>query len=255
MKLNSGTSAIVSGGASGLGAAVAEHLSGLGVRVGILDLNEAEGTRLADKIGGTFGQVDVTDASSVSKALSTVRAEIGQERICVNCAGIAPSAKTISRGAVHDAALFEKVLGVNLLGTFNVATQSALGMSDLPAMNADGERGVIINTSSIAAFEGQMGQIAYAASKAGVAGMTLPMARDLTKTGVRVLAIAPGIFGTPMVTSFPQDVQDALAANIPFPSRLGKPEEFAALVAFLASNSMMNGEVVRIDGATRMQAK
>ncbi len=255
MQMNSEISAIVSGGASGLGAAVAEHLSGLGVRVGILDLNEADGTRLAERIGGAFGQVDVTDASSVSKALSTVRAEIGQERICVNCAGIAPSAKTISRGAAHDAALFEKVLGINLLGTFNVATQSALGMSELPAMNADGERGVIINTSSIAAFEGQMGQIAYAASKAGVAGMTLPMARDLTKTGVRVLAIAPGIFGTPMVTSFPQDVQDALAVNIPFPSRLGKPEEFAALVAFLASNSMMNGEVVRIDGATRMQAK
>lgn len=255
MKLNSDMTAIVAGGASGLGAAVSEHLSSLDIRVGILDLNETAGASLAKKLNGVFCKVDVTDPISVSTALSTVRDNLGQERICVNCAGIAPSAKTVSRGAAHDPVLFEKVLRVNLLGTFNVATQSALGMSSMPTINSDGERGVVINTSSIAAFEGQMGQIAYAASKAGVAGLTLPMARDMTKYGVRVLAIAPGIFGTPMVTSFPQDVQDALVADIPFPSRLGNPEEFAALVGFLVSNSMMNGEVVRIDGAMRMQAK
>ncbi len=173
----------------------------------------------------------------------------------MNCAGIAPAAKTVSRGAAHDAALFQKVINVNLVGSFNVSSQSALGMSETDPLNEDGERGVIINTASVAAFEGQIGQIAYGASKGGVAAMTIPMARDLAKLGIRVMAIAPGIFGTPMVTAFPQEVQDSLASNIPFRSRLGAPDEFAKLAVHIVENSFLNGEVIRLDGATRMQPR
>jgi len=167
---------------------------------------------------------------------------------------IAPAAKTVSRGAAHDAELYARVVAINLIGTFNVASQSALGMSSAAPLNNDGERGVIINTASIAAYEGQMGQAAYASSKAGVAGLTLPMARDLAKSGVRVMAIAPGIFATPMVTGFPQDVQDALAQTSEFPKRLGRVAEFSSLVQHIATNTMLNGEVIRLDAATRMQA-
>ncbi len=250
-----GFSAVITGGASGLGAAVAEFLADKGIKVALLDMNAEAGEKLAKKLGGVFCQTDVSDGESVIAALKKARAANGQERICVNCAGIAPAAKTVSRGAAHDLALFQKVINVNLVGTFNVASQSALGMSTSDPINADGERGVIVNTASVAAFEGQIGQVAYGASKGGVAAMTLPMARDLAKSGIRVLSIAPGIFKTPMVAAFPQEVQDALAENVPFPSRLGTAEEFAALVYHMIENSFLNGETVRLDGATRMQPR
>jgi len=247
--------AVVTGGASGLGAAVATLLASKGVKVALLDMNAAAGEAKAAELGGVFCQTDVSDQASVAAALEKARAANGQERICVNCAGIAPAAKTVSRGAAHDLALFQKVVNVNLVGTFNVSSQSALGMSGADALNEDGERGVIINTASVAAFEGQIGQVAYGASKGGVAAMTLPMARDLAKSGIRVMSVAPGIFKTPMVAAFSQEVQDSLAANIPFPSRLGTPEEFAALVYHMIENSFLNGETVRLDGATRMQPR
>ncbi len=250
MELSNQIAAVVTGGASGLGSAVVTGLLTKGVKVAILDMNAP-----ADESNAIFCQTDVTEPESVAAALEQARTINGQERICVNCAGIAPAAKTVSRGMAHDAALFQKVINVNLVGSFNVSSQSALGMSEADALNADGERGVIINTASVAAFEGQIGQIAYGASKGGVAAMTIPMARDLSKLGIRVMAIAPGIFGTPMVTAFPQEVQDSLASNIPFPSRLGSPDEFAKLAMHIAENSFLNGEVIRLDGATRMQPR
>ncbi|SMX29211.1 Bile acid 7-dehydroxylase 1/3 [Pelagimonas phthalicica] len=200
------TPAIVTGGASGLGAAVSSALRAKNVPVAILDMNAETGRAFAKAIGGQFAECDISDATAVTSALEELRGIRGQERICADCAGIAPAAKTISRGASHDAQLYAKAIRANLMGTFNVATQSALGMSTADALNADGERGVIINTASIAAYEGQMGQLAYASSKAGVVGLMLPMARDLAKSGIRIAAIAPGIFATPMVTGFPQEV-------------------------------------------------
>lgn len=255
MELSSQISAVVTGGASGLGAAVAAALAAHGVKVALLDMSVGVGTRLAAELGGVFCETDVSDQNSVAKALEKARQAHGQERICINCAGIAPVAKTVSRGESHDLALFQKVINVNLVGTFNVASQSALGMSNAKPLNTDNEHGVIINTASVAAFEGQMGQVAYGASKGGVHAMTIPMARDLAKSGIRVLAVAPGIFATPMVNAFPQEVQDGLAANIPFPSRLGLPEEFAHMVISMIENRYLNGETIRLDGATRMQPR
>lgn len=254
MKLGSDIAAIVTGAASGLGLAVAEALAAEGVRVGLLDMNAEAGEAGAARLGGTFAQCDVSDPASVAAALQSLRAAHGQERICINCAGIAPAHRSVSKNGAHDPALFAKVCGINLIGTFNVATQSAAGMAAADPV-AEGERGVIVNTASIAAWDGQVGQLAYAASKAGVAGMTLPMARDLARSGIRVMAIAPGIFGTAMVTAFPQDVQDALAQHAQFPPRLGRPEEFAALVRHIVENPMLNGEVIRLDAGTRMPAK
>lgn len=247
MILSENTPAIVTGGASGLGAAVVKAFVAAGVPVGILDIQAPDETL-------PYAECDVSDPDAVTHALATLRAANGQERICVNCAGVAPAAKTVSRGAAHDADLFAKVIGINLNGTFNVASQCAAGMAATEPLNNDGERGVIINTASIAAYEGQIGQVAYASSKAGVAGLTLPMARDLAKSGVRVMAIAPGIFATPMVTGFPMEVQDALAQNSEFPKRLGNTAEFASLVQHIATNPMLNGSVIRLDAATRMQA-
>lgn len=249
MKIDATTPVVVSGGGSGLGAAVARHFLALGIPVGVIDLN----TDTAPD-GAATAQADISEAADVSAALAKLRAQQGQERLTVNCAGIAPSAKTVSRGAAHDPDLYAKVIQVNLIGTFNIASQSAFGMSTLDPLE-DGERGVLINTSSIAAFEGQMGQIAYAASKGGVAAMTLPMARDMAKLGVRIMAIAPGVFLTPMVSGMPQEVQDALAQISEFPKRLGQPDEFARLVETIATNTMLNGEIIRLDAGTRMQAK
>ena len=249
MQIGANTPAIVTGAASGLGRAVTMRLRALDVPVTIFD-RAAEGAQVASELGANFVEVDVTQTHAVADALAQARAVHGQERICVNCAGIAPAARTVGRDGAHDAVLFQQVISVNLVGSFNVASQSAAGMvaltSDDPCV------GVIINTASIAAYEGQIGQAAYAASKGGIVGMTLPMARDLASARIRVAAIAPGIFGTPMVKGLPQDVQDALASGIPNPSRLGAPEEFASLVAHIIDNDFLNGEVVRLDGATRL---
>ena len=252
MELNNEISAIVTGAASGLGEATARALASRGVRVAIFDRDTEQGVAVAKDIEGLFVQVDVSDPESVAAAMVTVKEECGAPRICVNCAGIAPAQKTVSKGVVHDAALFQKVININLVGTFNVASQAAQLMAEADTLTADGERGVIINTASVAAFDGQVGQVAYGSSKAAVAGMTLPMARDLSRDGIRVMTIAPGIFGTPMLLAMPEEVQDALGKQVPFPSRLGKPEEYANLVMTIAENSMMNGETIRLDGAIRM---
>jgi len=245
-------SAVVTGAASGLGAAVAIKLGCNGVKVAILDRDSEAGSVMAEEVGGIYVQCDVSNPSDVASALETARSSHGQERICVNCAGIAMTKSIVSRGEPHDAELFERIVRVNLLGTFNMASQSAAGMAKADMINTDGERGVIINTASIAALDGPMGYTAYCASKAGVAGMTLPMARDLSSKGIRVLAIAPGMFDTPMASQIPEDVQNKVAESIPFPQRTGEPAEFAALVAHCIENRMLNGEVIRIDGAWRM---
>ena len=252
MKLTEQLAAVVTGGASGLGEAVVRHLRSKGVKTALFDRDDALGQQVADETSSLFINVDVSDAASVRKGFAEARQINGQERLVVNCAGIAPAMKTVSRGAAHDPDLFAKVIGINLIGSFHVSSIGAEGMADTEPVTADGERGVIINTASVAAFDGQIGQIAYAASKAAVAGMTLPMARDLADKGIRVVSVAPGIFGTPMLTAFPQEVQDALAAQIPFPARLGKPDEFAELVGHIAENEMLNGETIRLDGAIRM---
>jgi NAD(P)-dependent dehydrogenase (short-subunit alcohol dehydrogenase family) len=247
-----GQAAIVTGGASGLGEATARALAGTGMRVALFDLNAEAGGALATELGGAFHKVDVTDAAAVGAALDAVTEALGPIRVAVNCAGIAPGAKTVSRGAAHDPELFAKTIAVNLIGTFNVASQAAARMVATAPIGPDGERGVIVNTASVAAFEGQVGQVAYAGSKGGVAAMTLPMARDLADKGVRVVAIAPGLFLTPMLKGLPQEVQDSLGAQVPFPSRLGDPAEYARLALHIVENPMMNGSVIRLDGAIRM---
>jgi NAD(P)-dependent dehydrogenase (short-subunit alcohol dehydrogenase family) len=252
MQLGPETPAIVTGGASGLGAAVVKALTANDAKVSIFDLDIERGTDLARECGAAFLRVDVSDPQSVADGLRAAREAHGQERIAVNCAGIAPAELTVTKARSHDFAVFEKALRINLIGVFNCATQSAAGMAALAPATPDGERGVIINTASIAAFEGQIGQIAYAASKAGVAGMTLPMARDLARHGIRVVAIAPGLFLTPMIEAFPQEVQDALTAKLVFPKHAGDPSQFAALVLQICANAMINGEVIRLDGAYRM---
>ena len=244
--------AVVTGGASGLGAATAEAFHALGVRVAIFDLNQETGQAKAAALDGLFVSVDVSDPQSVSDGFATVAASLGVPRIVVNCAGIAPAAKTVSRGEAHDPAMFQKTIGINLIGSFLCASEGAKYMVAADPIDADGSRGVIINTASVAAYEGQVGQVAYAASKAGVAGMTLPMARDLADKGVRVCAIAPGLFLTPMLEGLPKDVQTSLGAQVPFPSRLGHTTEYAGLVSHIVTNPMLNGEVIRLDGAIRM---
>jgi len=252
LKLDSTLSAIVTGGASGLGAATARMLAEEGVRVTVFDRNVDQGKDLAFEIGGTFAEVDVTDQSSVEAGFEQARAANGNERILVNCAGIAPVAKTTSRGEPHPIDMFEKVISVNLIGSFRCLSIAATGMSALDPVTADGGRGVIVSTASVAAFDGQVGQVAYAASKAGVAGMTLPVARDLSKSGIRVMTIAPGIFETPMLLGLSQEVQDSLGQQVPFPSRLGRAKEYAQLVRAICENDMLNGETIRLDGAIRM---
>ncbi|MEL7165341.1 MAG: SDR family NAD(P)-dependent oxidoreductase [Pseudomonadota bacterium] len=247
-----GQGAIVTGGASGLGAATAARLAQAGMQVTIFDRNADAGEAHAAAIGGLFAAVDVTDPASVAEGIAAASAAHGPLRVMVNCAGIADAAKTVSRGAAHDPALFQKVLAVNLMGTFNCASQGAAEMVAQDPLAPDGARGVIVNTASVAAFDGQVGQLAYSASKGGVVGMTLPMARDLADKGVRVCAIAPGLFLTPMVAQLPEDVQASLGAQVPFPSRLGDPAEFAEMALHITQNPMLNGEVIRLDGAIRM---
>ena len=255
MKISSNTGVLVTGGASGLGLAVVEKFVSLGAKVAVFDMNEDEGAKIESKHGVTFKKVDVSDPQAVSEGLSAIREIIGQESVCVNCAGIG-SHKTVSKSRSHQFELFDKTIRINLIGTFNVASQSALGMSEQSAvLSDDQEKGVIINTASVAAFDGQIGQIAYSASKGGVVGMTLPMARDLAQNGIRVVTIAPGLFSTPMLRSLPEDVQDALGKSVPFPPRLGTPSEFAQLSVQIVENAMLNGETIRLDGAIRMAPK
>ncbi len=250
-----GHGAIVTGGASGLGEAAASRLAADGVKVAIFDLNEDAGRETADRIGGHFIRVDVSDPASVADGLTEAENLAGGIRILVNCAGIAPAAKTVSRGEAHDAAVFDKTIAINLIGSFNCASQAAARMVAQSPLAPDGARGVIVNTASIAAYDGQIGQVAYAASKGGIVGMTLPMARDLADKGVRVCTIAPGLFLTPLLKSLPEEVQTSLGAQVPFPSRLGDPDEYAAMVSHIAQNQMLNGEVIRLDGAIRMAPK
>ena len=261
MKLSSELAAVVTGGASGLGEASARALAAAGVKVALFDLSEDRGKAVAADIGGTFCRCDVSDDASVDDALARARQAHGQERILVNCAGIVSATKTAGRDrktgsiAHHDIAAFNKVIQVNLVGTFRMCAKSAAGMMATEPVNADGARGVMINTASVAAVEGQVGQVAYSASKGGVLGMMLPMARDLAREGIRVVSIMPGLFHTPMFDSLTEEVRQSLAAQVPFPSRLGRPEEYAALVRHICENDMLNGEQIRLDGAIRMQPK
>ncbi len=260
MELN-GLTAVVTGGASGLGAATARALAKEGVKVAIFDLNAEKGEAVAAEVGGVFCQVNVTDEASVDAGFEKARAALGQERILVNCAGTGNAIKTASRdkatGAIRHFPLdaFNLIIQINLVGTFRCIAKSAAGMMTLPPLNDFGERGVIINTASVAAEDGQIGQAAYSASKGGVVGMTLPIARDLSSEGIRVNTILPGIFDTPLLQGAPQNVKDALAAQVPFPKRLGMPEEYASLALEMCRNSYFNGEDVRLDGAIRMSPR
>jgi len=243
--------AIVTGGASGLGNATAKMLAANGARVTIFDLNEELGKAKADEIGGLFQAVNVADDASVTAGLEAAAAAHGEARILVNCAGIAPAVKTVGKeNQPHPLDIYRKTIEVNLIGTFNMISKFSARAAALEEI--EGERGVIVNTASVAAYDGQIGQAAYSASKGGVVGMTLPVARDLAQHKIRVMTIAPGIFLTPMLEAFPQQVQDALGAQVPHPSRLGKPAEYGQLVEAIIRNPMLNGEVIRLDGAIRM---
>jgi NAD(P)-dependent dehydrogenase (short-subunit alcohol dehydrogenase family) len=252
-----GVAAIVTGAASGLGEATARELASRGAKVAVFDRDGDRGTKVAAEIGGTFCEVDVTSDEKVAAAFAKARDAHGQERILVNCAGVANAAKTVSRDKETKAARrypmqqFELAIQINLIGSFRCIANASFGMVDLPALD-DGEKGVIINTASVAAEDGQIGQAAYSASKGGVLAMTLPIARDLMSEGVRVNTILPGVFKTPMVAMMPPNVQDALGAQVPFPKRLGQPEEYARLACFLIENRYMNAAAVRLDGGIRM---
>ncbi|MFV0644106.1 MAG: SDR family NAD(P)-dependent oxidoreductase [Sphingomonadaceae bacterium] len=249
-----GLAAVVTGGASGLGGATAQMLAEAGAKVAIFDLQEVAGRAHAATIGARFAKVDVTDPASVDAALDEAEAAHGVARILVNCAGIAPGAKVVGReGDPHPLDLFRKAIEVNLIGTFNVLSRYAARLTKAEPIGE--ERGVIVNTASVAAFEGQIGQAAYSASKGGVAAMMLPIARELAQSQIRVMTIAPGIFWTPMLAGMSQVVQDSLGAQVPHPSRLGRPEEYAELVGAIIANAMLNGETIRLDGAIRMAAK
>lgn len=252
MEINNQKAAIISGGGSGLGAATARALAARGVKVALLDINPDAAQAVAAEIGGIAIRCDVTNADSATQAVAEAASAHGPARIAINCAGIAPPAKILGRDGPHDLDLFRRVIEVNLIGSFNILRLAAYGMAALEPLDADGERGVIINTASVAAFEGQIGQAAYAASKGGVHALTLPAARELARSGIRVATIAPGIFLTPMLLGLPQDAQDSLGKQVPFPSRLGKPDEYAALALHIIENSMINGETIRLDGAIRM---
>lgn len=250
---------LVTGGASGLGAACARRIVELGGHALLADLDRDAGQALAAELGerAAFVETDVTDEASTQSAVAAALDRFGDLAGVVHCAGIVAGGRVVGRQGPHDLALFARVVGINLIGTFNVIRLAAAAMSARPAADAegDGERGVLITTSSVAAFDGQIGQAAYAASKAGVAGMTLPIARELAALGIRVVSIAPGIFDTPLMANMPANVRASLAEQVPFPARLGRPEEFAALVTHVIENRMLNGTVMRLDGAMRMAAK
>ena len=246
--------AIVTGGGSGLGAATARRLAAEGAKVALLDVNLEQTEKVAAEIGGIAIACDVSSADAAEAAIAKAAEAHGDARILVNCAGIAPASRVVGREAPHDLDLFRKVIEVNLVGSFNMLRLVADRAAKLDPLE-DGERAIIVSTASVAAFDGQIGQAAYSASKGGVHAMALPIARELARFGIRINTIAPGIFGTPMVKAMPQEVQDSLAASIPFPSRLGAPEEYASLVMHMVENVMLNGETVRLDGAIRMASK
>jgi NAD(P)-dependent dehydrogenase (short-subunit alcohol dehydrogenase family) len=250
MQIN-GLAALVTGGGSGLGAATAQHLASLGARVAVADINQAAAEAVAAKIGGLGIACDVADAASGEAAFGAARAAHGPVRILVNCAGVGTAGRILGRDGPMKLEAFERVIRINLVGSFNMLRLAAAEMAEADALD-DNERGVIVNTASIAAYEGQVGQPAYAASKGGVVGMTVPAARELARVGVRVVTIAPGLFHTPMVEGLPPEVQASLGAGVPFPPRLGRPSEYAALVAHIVGNPFLNGEVIRLDGALRM---
>jgi NAD(P)-dependent dehydrogenase (short-subunit alcohol dehydrogenase family) len=258
MQIDSSVAAVVTGGASGLGEATARMLRAKGAKVAILDMQEERGQKVAAEIGAFFHVCDVTNEASVDAALAAARKAHGQERVLANCAGIAPGKRMISKKrdtgelVAHDLAHFAKVVNVNLIGTFLMTAKSALGMAGTTPVDADGQRGVIICTASVAAQDGQVGQAAYAASKAGVQGMTLPIARDLAQYGIRMCTVLPGLFHTPMFDGLDENFRTSLAASVPFPSRLGKPAEYAGLIAFIIDNDYVNGESIRLDGSIRL---
>lgn len=260
MQLNSST-ALITGGASGLGEATARLLASNGANVVIVDLNEERGNALAEELGATarFIKANVTDEADVQAAVNLAVEAFGGLHINVNCAGVAEARKTVGKvdgvyGA-HSLAAFQKVISINLIGTFNVIRLAALAMEHNEPSGSDGERGVIINTASVAAYDGQIGQAAYSASKGGIVGMTLPIARDLARSGIRVMTIAPGLFETPLLASLPEEARLSLGQQVPFPSRLGRPDEYALLAKSIIENPMLNGEVIRLDGAIRMAPK
>jgi NAD(P)-dependent dehydrogenase (short-subunit alcohol dehydrogenase family) len=248
--------AVITGGASGLGHAVASHLASLGAHVTLLDVQEGPGQKTAAELGAgaSFVRCDVTSEAEVEAAMETAAQRMGGINLLVNCAGVAGSGKVFGRNGPMAGDFFAKVVHINLIGTF-LCDKAAAAWMQKNAPNEDGERGVIVHTSSVAAFEGQIGQVAYSATKAGVVGMTLPLARELAQYGIRVLSIAPGVFRTPMVAGLPPEVQDSLAKQVPFPSRLGRPEEYARMVQSIVEIAMLNGEVIRLDGAIRMQPR
>jgi NAD(P)-dependent dehydrogenase (short-subunit alcohol dehydrogenase family) len=253
MKLH-GTVALVTGGASGLGAATVRRLAAGGAKVMIVDRDEAHGQALASELGAAFHRADVTDPAQIEAAVAAA-GELGALRIAVSCAGVGFAARTLDRtGKPHDLEVFQKIVGVNLIGTFNVLRLAAAAIARAEPLE-HGERGVIVNTASVAAFDGQIGQIAYAASKGGVAAMTLPAARDLAPAGIRVVTIAPGIFDTPMLGTLPEDRRAALATDVVFPKRLGDPAEYGNLVAAIVETGYLNGETIRLDGGIRMPPK
>ena len=244
---------LITGGASGLGAGTARALAKQGGRMVLADLNVAAGEALAAELGGVFVRCDVCSEADGQAAVAAAQA-LGTLRGLINCAGVAPASKTVGKDGPHTLELFAKTVSINLIGTFNMTRLAAAAMSATEPI-ANGERGVIIFTASVAAYDGQIGQAAYGASKAGVVGLTLPVARDLSRNAIRVMTIAPGIFETPMLLGMPQEVQDALGAMVPFPPRLGRPAEYAMLVEQILANPMLNGETIRLDGAIRMQPK
>ncbi len=247
-----GQAALVTGGGSGLGAAVARELARQGAKVAVLDVNDAGAKAVAEEIGGLGLRCDITDTASVTAALDAAEAAHGAPRIVMNIAGIGTAKRVLARdGSPNPLEDFERVIRVNLLGSYNVLRLAAARIAKLEPL-ADGERGVMLLTASVAAFDGQVGQQAYSASKGGIVGMTLPLARDLAQFGIRVVTIAPGLFATPLMKELPEEVQASLAASIPFPKRLGHPEEFASLACHVVTNTHLNGEVIRLDGALRM---
>ena len=261
MKLDSTVAAIVTGGASGLGEATARKLAADGAKVAVLDLQRERGEKVAREIGGLFCETDVTNEASIDAALSASRAAHGVERVLVCCAGVGPARRTVSKKRdtgellAHDVATFRRTIEINLIGTFAMIAKSATAMATLAPISADGARGVIVTTASVAAQDGQIGQAAYGASKGGVLALTLPVARDLATYGIRVMTILPGLFHTPMFDGLPEEARNALAASVPFPSRLGRPDEYAALVQTIIANDMLNGGYIRLDGSLRMAPK